>query len=60
VFIWEFLASGGAKKSGVLTRAVINVARVKEIRHAYKVGKRARSETRYNCLRMGTTQGPLW
>jgi hypothetical protein len=36
VFMWKFLDSGRAKKSGVLTRAVIKLAWVQENRHAYK------------------------
>jgi hypothetical protein len=36
VFMWKFMDSGNPKKSGVLTRAVINLARVQETRRAYK------------------------
>jgi hypothetical protein len=36
VFLSKFLDSGRVKKSGVLTRPVINLAWVQENRHAYK------------------------
>jgi hypothetical protein len=48
------------EKSGVLTRSVINLARVQETRRAYQSLWKGQVRTRYNCLWMRTTQGPLW
>jgi hypothetical protein len=41
-------------------RAVINLARVQETRRTYKSQWKGQVKTSYKCLRMRTTQGPLW
>jgi hypothetical protein len=57
VFMWKFLDSGSTEKSGVRTfnfsSGTENQTRLQELM------KKARPETRYICLRMRITQGPL-
>lgn len=61
VFMWKFLDSRSPKKSGVVTRAVINFSSDIEIQTRLQESvKKSGYKTRYICLVMRITQRPLW